>query len=184
LKIIPAAFFITLFLAGCADLNNLHNSMQDSIAEIKGTYTAPLLASTPTPRTCSDTRCKTLDLLEENNYELARHKDITWVKMVDDYYQKRAELYPRSQNKTGANELRSYQRYLAEQLDSGKITESQWAYLVENKTAEINSRNQMLDNSASAAESARSAASMPLMTPPKICNTQSNGIGGYQTICN
>ena len=135
-------------LSGCGCLNELVNDLNDSAGELMGTYSAPTLAGAPTPSGCSDQRCRTLDAIEAKGYELARQKKITWVKLVDVFYQKRAELYPSSHDSYGANELRTYQRALAEQMDLGKITESQWAYLIERKNAEINTRNQALSNSA------------------------------------
>jgi len=184
LKTISAFLFalITFILAGCAGIDELRNSVRDSLDEVRGNYSAPWLAGTPTQRACTDKRCRTLDSIEANGYTLARQKSITWVQMVDDYYQKRGELYPHSQDKNGANELRTYQRYLAEQMDGQKITETQWAYLVESKTAEIQTRNQMLINSTNAAN----AAAMPVIPQVQTCNTMNIGtttFPNYQTTC-
>ena len=129
-----------LVLAGCAEMNEVVRDMNDSTSELMGTYSAPTLAGSPTPSGCGDDRCRTLDAIEAKGYELARQKKITWVKLVETFYNKRAELYPTSRDRFGANELRTYQRALAEQMDMGKITESQWAYFIERKTAEIRAR--------------------------------------------
>jgi hypothetical protein len=173
-----SAIFLTLVLAGCSGIVDLQNS----VAEIQGIYSAPLLAGTPTTRTCTDKRCRVLDSIEADGYVLARQKNITWVKMVDDYYKKRSELYPHSQDKNGANELRLYQRYVAEQMDNGKVTEAQWAYLVESKTAEVQTRSKMLKYRANAAN----AAAMPVMPQMQTCNTMNIGtttFPNYQTTC-
>lgn len=132
---------VVLALAGCGSLSEITRDLDDSAAGVMGTYSAPTLAGIPQPSGCSSSRCRTLDAVEAKGYELARQKKITWVKFVDAFYKKRAELYPNSQDGNGVNELRAYQRVLAEQMDLGKLTESQWAYLVEKKTADIRARN-------------------------------------------
>jgi hypothetical protein len=138
---------LVLTLTGCGGLNGIVRDLNDSTAELMGTYSAPTLAGAPTPSDCNDQRCRTLDALEAKGYELARQGKITWVRLVDVFYQKRSELYPKSEDGFGANELKAYQRALAEQMDLGKIRESQWAYLIANKNAEINARNRILFNS-------------------------------------
>ncbi len=165
------AALLVLVLAGCAEMNEVVRDMNDSAAELMGTYSAPTLASAPTPSGCSDGRCRTLDALEEKGYEMARQKTITWVRLVDVFYQKRAELYPSSQDGSGANELRTYQRALAEQMDMGKITESQWAYFIERRTAEIRARNQALSNSA------------PRQTNCTTTNVGTTDFPQYRTTC-
>ena len=129
--------FILLTLGGCSLINGNQNN-----------YTAPTLGSDGRPGNCNDERCKALEDIEIKNYELARNGKITWVNMVEAFYQKRAELYPNSQDQYGANELRAYQKMLAEQMDTKKITESQWTYQIESKYSEIRTRNQMINNSA------------------------------------
>lgn len=136
-----ATMLMALVLAGCGGLREMARDINDSTAEVMGIYTAPVLASAPMPSGCTDSRCKTLDALEAKGYELARQKKINWVRLVDAFYKKRAELYPDSQDGYGVNELRTYQRALAEQMDMGKLTEFQWAYLIEKKNAEIRARN-------------------------------------------
>jgi hypothetical protein len=107
----------------------------------------PLLSNIPKPTGCYDDRCRTLDEIEAKGYDLARQGKITWRKLVDDYYKKRTELYPNSQDDTGANEYMAYQKVLAEQMDKREITEAVWVYQLERKIAEIRTRNQMLQNS-------------------------------------
>lgn len=131
---------LLLFLSGCGGLNQVSRGLNDTSATIFGHYSAPTLSGSPTPSGCGDERCKALDAIEAKGYELARQKKITWVKFVDFFYQKRAELYPNSYDISGANEIRTYQRALAEQLDAGRLTESQWAYLIEKKNSEIVAR--------------------------------------------
>lgn len=176
MKLLSVILF-TFVLSGCESVSNLSNS----INEMTGKYTAPWLESTPTSRHCADARCRTLDTVEANGYELARQKRITWVSMVDTYYQKRIELFPRSNDSNGLIELRTYQRYLAEQMDSGKITETEWAYRVVSKEGEIETRNEMLEHSASAAAAAQNASKKT------TCNTTNIGSAAfpnYQTTCN
>jgi uncharacterized protein YceK len=120
----------------------------NSIRELTGTYTAPVLSNIPRSSGCSDERCRTLDAIEANGYEQARQGKIKWVKLVDDYYQKRTELYPNSRDDNGVNEYRAYQKVLAEQMDLGKISEAVWVYQLESKIAEIRTRNQALANTA------------------------------------
>lgn len=163
---------IALALAGCGGLNEMVRDLNDSAGELMGTYSAPTLAGAPTPSGCSDSRCRTLDALEAKGYELARQKKITWVKLVDAFYQKRAELYPSSQDSYGVNELRTYQRALAEQMDIGKLSESQWAYLIEKKNADIRARNQAVSNSA------------PRQTNCSTTNVGTKSFPEYKTTCN
>lgn len=141
-------FLIVFILTGCGGLNQMVNHLNNSTGELMGTYTAPVLGGSPRPSGCSDQRCRALDAVEAKGYELARQKKIPWVKLVNAFYQKRAELYPNSQDSYGINELKAYQRVLAEQMDVGKITEYQWAYLIESKVGEINSSNEAAFNTA------------------------------------
>ena len=166
------AILISTTLAGCSVMNAAINDLNDTAGELLGTYSAPTLAGSPTPSGCGDQRCRTLDAVEEKGYELARQKKITWVKLVDVFYKKRAELYPDSNDSSGANEIRRYQRALAEQMDLGKMTESQWAYLVEKKSAEVNARNQALSNSA------------PRQRNCTTTNVGTRSFPEYKTTCN
>lgn len=156
----------TMSLVGCGSVNEMTNSLNGSLSEMMGTYTAPTLASQPTPTPgCDDTRCKRLDDIEKRGYELARQKRITWTKLVSVFYENRAKLYPDSNDGASTRELISYQRMLAEQIDLGKITEAQWAYLIDSKTTEL----------------ARRSAGRKV-----TCNTENVGTSefpSYQTIC-
>lgn len=143
-----SGFLLALTLTGCTGINQMVRSLDDTTGELMGTYSAPTLAGSPRPSGCGDQRCRTLDAIESKGYEFARQRKITWVTLVDAFYQKRAELYPNSQDSYGVNEIKAYQRALAEQMDIGKITESQWAYLIEQKIGDINARNQVLSNTA------------------------------------
>lgn len=140
----PIIFFLIIALCGCQSLNRMKQDLDESF----GAYTAPTLAGSPTPSGCSDKRCQILDAIEAKGYELARAEKITWVKLVNTFYQARAEMYPNSRDGNSINEFRTYQRALAEQLDMKKITESQWAYLIARKSSEISAREQALSNSA------------------------------------
>lgn len=85
-----------------------------------------------------------LDHLEERLYKEVRSGRISWVQLVDTFYARCVELYPT--NDTSARELPAYQRVLAEQMDARSLTESQWIYLLDTKTAEIEARNQIIQN--------------------------------------
>lgn len=161
---------LSTMLAGCA--GSIIDSAMNDYREMAGVYTAPYLSASPRSSGCSDERCIALDSIEARGYELARQRKITWVKLVDAFYKKRAEFYPNSSDSSGVNELKSYQRALAEQMDMGKMTESQWAYLVEKKTAEIIARNEALSNSA------------PRQTNCTTTNVGSRNYPEYKTTCN
>lgn len=165
-------FLLVLALTGCGGLNEMVRDLNDSASELMGTYSAPTLAGSPRPSGCSDQRCRTLDAIEAKGYELARQRKITWVKLVDVFYQKRAELYPDNQDSNGVNELKAYQKAIAEQMDFGKITESQWAYLIEKKTSDINARNKALSNTARR------------QTNCTTTNTGTSTFPEYKTACN
>jgi hypothetical protein len=166
-KIIIA--LLSLPLAGC--LQTLGETFNDAMYQVGGYGNeAPTLAGTPMPASgCSDNRCSTLNAVQAKGYELARQKKITWVKFVDAFYKKRAELYPNTDDSYGARELMLYQRALAEQMDAGKATESQWAYAIERKTADISSRN---------------SASTPRQTNCTTTNVGTRAFPEYKTTCN
>lgn len=136
---------LALLLAGCGVLRGMAQSISD---DLNTPETAPTLASAPTSSGCYDQKCQTLDAIEARGYELARAGKISWTQLVDKFYQVRAQLYPNSNDSHGAGEIRAYQRTLAEQMDAKRITEAQWAYLIENQLAAIRSRNQVISNSA------------------------------------
>lgn len=156
---------LSLLLAGCGNLNELNNDINSSLGELMGTYSAPLLAGSPRPSGCSDQRCRTLDEVERIGYDRARRKDITWTRLVDGFYEGRRRLYPDSNDGGAVHEYQAFQRALAEQIDAGRMTEAQWSYLVERKSAEIHERQR---------------------TGRTTCNTTNVGttiFPNYQTIC-
>ena len=160
---------LVIALTGCASLNDI----DDTLSFIPGAaYSAPTLGGYPKPSGCQTTNCLALDKFEAELYQRARSKNITWVNLVDRFYSGRAELYPNSSDGSGVSELRAYQRMLAEQMDTGRISESQWAYLIEKKAGELNARNQAIRNS----------------TPRRInCTTTSTGTRAFpssETTCN
>lgn len=160
---------LSIPLAGC--LQTLGETFNDAMYEIGGYGNqAPTLAGTPMPTSgCSDSRCRTLDAVEAQGYDLVRQKKLTWVKFVDGFYRQRAALYPNSDDSYGARELMLYQRALAEQMDIGRLSESQWAYAIERKTAEIDARN---------------SASAPRQTTCKTTNVGTSTFPEYKTTCN
>lgn len=129
-----------LSLAACSDLNQIHRDINDSIRQVAGTYTAPLLAGSSRPSDCSDAKCRSLDEMERVGYEMIRRKEATYTRLVDGWYQARARLFPDSNDGSEIYEYKAFQRLLAEQVDAGRVSESQWTYLVERKLSEIRER--------------------------------------------
>lgn len=159
---------LSIALTGCGTLGEAFNDVMYDL----GGYgnRAPTLSGTPTRNSnCDDSRCRTLDSVAARGYELARQQKITWVRLVDAFYQKRTELYPNSDDRFGAREMILYQKALAEQMDIGKISEAQWAYLIEKKTAEITAQNN---------------ASTPQQRTCKTTNIGTRSYPEYKTICN
>jgi hypothetical protein len=166
-KAVFAAIVSAIALTGCGNIYQLNNDINDSVSQMMGTYSAPTLASHPTPSGCagSDNRCRQLDQLEERGYSMARQKQITWTKLVSAFYEGRAKLYPDSNDSAYTREFISFQRVLAEQMDAGRITETQWAYLVDKKFAETQTKN---------------------AGQQTTCNTQNTGTDAfpnYRTVC-
>jgi hypothetical protein len=159
------ALLLTLLLAACGNLNQATNDLNTSFNQLLGTYSAPLLAGSPRPSGCSDQKCRALDEPERVGYEKARRKEITWTRLVDAFYEGRRRLYPDSNDSSAVYEYQAFQRALAEQLDAGRMTESQWSYLVERKSSEIRERQR---------------------TGRTTCNTTNIGtttFPNYQTVC-
>lgn len=130
--------FILLFglLTGCAELNELISG--------KSAY---YLSSRPGTTTCSDRLCQQLDAYESGLYSAARDGRIRWVQVVDMFYVRRDQLFPGIGDNSLTSEMRAYQRALAEQMDLKRLTESQWAYLIEKKAGELQAREAMVRNS-------------------------------------
>lgn len=153
-------------LVGCGGLDGILASYQDGASIMTGRYVAPLLAGSPRQtRGCSDQRCAALDELEQVGYQRARARQITWTRLVDGFYEGRKRLYPESNDDSFVFEYQAFQRALAEQLDAGRVSEAQWAYLVERKLGELRERE-------------RSGTS--------VCNTTNIGTPfapNYQTVC-
>lgn len=164
-KIIFTAFF-ALALTSCSSVYELNNGINDSLNQVMGTYSAPTLASSPRPSGCAnDNRCRQLDEIEEYGYNMVRQKKTTWAKFVNAFYQGRLELYPNTNDDAYTREFISFQKVLAEQIDARKINETQWAYLVDKKFAEMQTRS---------------------AGQQTTCNTQNTGTNAspnYRTIC-
>lgn len=148
-KKLLGTLFAIFFISGCATTDGgnaftLLDQINNSTLEMMGTYTAPTLAASPRPSGCSDPRCRRLDEIEFNYYQQAKNKQITWLQLVDGFYQQRLQLYPNSNDAGGVRKLHAYQRMLAEQRDRGLITETQWVYLIESKVSEISTSNSAL----------------------------------------
>jgi len=160
-----SSLLLILMLSGCGNLNQVNNDLNSSLGQMLGTYSAPVLAGSPRPSGCSDKKCRGLDELEKFGYEKARRKEITWVRLVDWFYEGRRMIYPETNDNNGVYEYQAFQRALAEQVDAGRVTESQWSYLVEKKLGELSERQR---------------------TGSTTCNTTNTGTSmspNYQTVC-
>lgn len=105
------------------------------------------LSEYPTNSGCPSSACKRMDAIEAKGYELARSGKITWVKFVNTFYMERNKLFPNASDTSDTKEYISLQRVLAEQMDAGKITETQWVYILQRKKNEQESRNALIENS-------------------------------------
>ena len=177
----------TLPLGGCVatggGINSLINELNTTSAQILGAYQAPTLAAFPTPSGCAnnDQRCVILDQTELTLYTKARSRSISWRQVVEQFYSERQRLFPNTNDSLGASEILAYQRVLADQMDGGKITETEWVYLIDQKWREIQTRGQI-----NAASSAIVRQQQQLPSPsdtPKNCWTTRSG-NSYYTTCN
>jgi hypothetical protein len=152
-----AVVVITLALSGCSTFSTwterLPTVSVPSLNDVKAAglsvfntlknavpwgETAPSLAAGPNPgRPCPDERCTTLEQVEAKGYSLARNGDIRWVHLVDQFYDKRRELYPDSRDDDSIRVVRACQRDLADLMDRGRLTEAQWNYLIHKMRGEI-----------------------------------------------
>ncbi len=109
----------------------------------------PYLSSKPTPLGFADcppqyaSRCQALHRTELQGYQLARSGRISWSEMVNRFYELRDQILPLEDDMT--REMESYQRYLAKKIDARAMHETEWAYLLDKKVAELNARNEMLN---------------------------------------
>lgn len=143
---IVAALLLIFQLSGCALITQTTWDTVNQLNEMvwgrqTNDYEAPHLASEPKSSGCEDVRCRKLDEYELKGYQLARAKKISWVDFVKAFYKARADMFPDSNDNHGVREIMLYQLMLAEQLDSGKLTEAEWAYRIESKIGEIRARN-------------------------------------------
>lgn len=187
-----AVLLLAVPLGGCLATNGglLDFSwLTDSTAESIGTYQAPTLSAMPGESGCAhrDQRCRALDQHEANLYQAARTRRISWTQLVDGFYTERLRLFPTTNDSYGAREIYSYQRMLAEQMDQRRMSESQWAYYVQQKYAEMSARSQQ--NEANAAivrqqqQQQRQAMQPAPLPQQRNCWTTRSG-NSYQTTCN
>lgn len=80
-------------------------------------------------------------------YDMARKGQISWVAMVDRFYQARNSYFPNMRDDQKVAQIRSYQRVLAEKMDARRITEAEWAYLLTKEWAEIDAREAIAEES-------------------------------------
>jgi len=178
-------------LSGClatsgGGIFDVLNDLNESSSQMMGTYQAPYLASAPMASGCAnrDQRCLILDQTEADLYSKARSNTISWRQLVDQFYSERARQYPSSNDGYGAAELAAYQRVLADRMDRGQISETEWVYFNEQKLQEISSRSQT--NAANAAivrNQQQQQRQQQAPAAPKNCWTTKSG-NSFYTTCN
>lgn len=102
------------------------------------------LGATPSQSDCTGlnlTACRALDAVEESGYAMARRGNMTWVRMVDRFYEERGRYFPNMRDDHFTAEIRAYQRVLAERKDAGKITESEWVFLLAKQFSVLTARD-------------------------------------------
>jgi len=101
------------------------------------------LNPSPRPGYCEEhdiKACKALDAIEASGYSKARKGLITWVEMVDRYYQARNRYFPKNRDDHINAEIRAHQHILAKRMDAGQIKESEWFALLDNQHYAIMAR--------------------------------------------
>jgi len=142
------------------------NDLDRGFSQAVGEWTAPYLGGSPSPSGCRDPGCLRLDQLETELYGQVRTRAINYRILVQRFYAERSRLFPTTKDGPQIREAIAFQRMLAEHVDAGQVTDTQWVYLVERKNAEIQERMRM--------GSIR-------------CNTTNTGtltFPNYQTVCN
>ena len=84
--------------------------------------------------------CRAIDGIQASGYAMARRGQMTWVQMVERYYRERSRIFPYMRDNHVTAEIRAYQRVLAERKDAGKITESEWVFLLSRQNSAIVAR--------------------------------------------
>ncbi len=119
--------FLLALLAGCTHWWNDGQLTQEGAVAILGeSVLAVTLAAVPQSSGCTDPRCIELDTLEAQLYADARAGRIAWLQLVDDFYQRRASLFPDIHDDNFVLELKQYQHGLAADMDAGRLTEAEW----------------------------------------------------------
>ena len=136
----PYALLLVLSLGGCAPIGQLERDLNVGLSEMMGSYSAPLMGGSPRPSGCQTRECLAFDDLERLGYESVRAKRITYMRMVDVLWEGRRRLWPNSNDGQPVYEYQAFLRVLAEQVDQGKVSPTQWEYLVESKLGEIRER--------------------------------------------
>ncbi|MDO8341515.1 MAG: hypothetical protein Q7T59_06095, partial [Candidatus Woesebacteria bacterium] len=107
-------------------------------------YTVFWLSSTPEERShcykVNASACRAIDDVQVSGYAMARRGQISWVQMVDRYYRERSRIFPNMRDDHVTSEIRAYQRVLAERKDAGKLTESEWVFLLSKQYSAILAR--------------------------------------------
>lgn len=108
-------------------------------------YTVFWLSSTPEDRSdCTKVNisaCRAIDEVQASGYAMARKGQISWVQMVDRYYRERSRIFPNMRDDHFTAEIRAYQRVLAERKDAGRITESEWVFLLAKQFSVLTARD-------------------------------------------
>ena len=189
-----AAFFVTVActfpLSGClatgsGGVFDILQGLNESTWELQGVYQAPFLTSSPMASDCSrrDQRCVVLDRTEADLYSKARTGSISWRQLVDRFYAERLRQFPNTNESYGADELQAYQRVLAEKIDRGQISETEWVYSIKQKLQEINSRSQTDAANAAIVRQQQQQQQYQPPVAPKNCWTTKSG-NSFYTTCN
>ncbi|WP_137921272.1 hypothetical protein [Hydrogenophaga sp. 2FB] len=129
------------------------------------------LDSQPIKNQCFSKACRSLDNYTAAAYARARSGQMSWVSLVDGYYRLRDQLYRGRGDTPFTAEIRSYQRALAEQIDFGKLTETQWVYLQQRRINELNSRQALIESA------------QPRETSCISHNTGTPSMPSFHTVC-
>ena len=156
---------IVLILAGCAPAREFARDLNYATAQLAGTFTAPLLGGSPGKSGCTLVACLDLEGFEQRAYGMIDDELITYVQLVDWFYQQRGVLFADSNDTQAVREVQAFQRLLAQHVDSGRVKKSEWAYLNERKLLEYQER---------------------VAKRAVVCNTTNTGtreFPAYRTVC-
>ena len=127
---------VMVIIGGCAASREFARDLNIASAQAMGSFTAPLLAGAPRPSGCTFQDCLALDGFEKRAYEALEQDRITYIQLVEWFYEQRKVLFPHSNDSQNVEAVKAFQRLLALHVDQGKVPKSDWPYLVERKLQE------------------------------------------------